>query len=263
MTSLSAGTYIQKKSFLHQLDARTKLLCLIFLIFCILTTQSIFSWIFVTIVLVIILILSQLSLQTLFSPVLRIKFFIIIIFLMNALFYKGSHNIISLCIFHISKEGILSGLYVILKFIFIILIGNILTCTTMPMALTHAFEWLISPLHIFHLPVREIAMMLSISLQFIPLLMEETEKIRIAQIARGARFESKNIHERIICTLSLLVPVFLTAFKRADELATAMESRGYQTNRKQTYKRKIPLYIKDKLIILVCILATILQIYIR
>jgi energy-coupling factor transport system permease protein len=97
----------------------------------------------------------------------------------------------------------------------------------MPMAFTAAIRWFIRPLKWLHVPVDEIALILSISLQFIPILMQETDRIRMAQISRGAKFESRKISERLISALSLFIPVFVTAFKRADELATAMESRGY------------------------------------
>ena len=123
----------------------------------------------------------------------------------------------------------------------ILVLSNVLTCTTPPLEITGAIQTLLSPLRLVRLPVEDIAMILSVAVQFIPTLLEETDTIRKAQIARGARFESRRLHERAQAMLPLIVPIFLSAFKRADELAMAMEARGYRGARGRTRKKSVPL----------------------
>jgi energy-coupling factor transport system permease protein len=227
MNRMPTGMYVSGNSLLHRSDARLKILSFCLVLTGVFAARSAGSWLCVVVLLSLALVISRLPLLTLFSPVLRMKSFIAVVFLMNVLFFDGSGELWSWWIFHISQEGLFRGCSVTGKFLLVVIAGNILTCTTTPMAFTRAIRWFMQPLRWLHVPVDEIALILSVALQFIPILMQETDRIRMAQISRGAKFESRKFSERTISALSLFIPVFVTAFKRADELSTAMESRGY------------------------------------
>ena len=137
--------------------------------------------------------------------------------------------------------GIVQGAQVTVRLALILVMSNVLTCTTPPLEITGAIQTLLSPLRLVRLPGEDIAMILSVAVQFIPTLLEETDTIRKAQIARGARFESRRLHARAQAMLPLIVPIFLSAGGRAVELAMSMEARGYRGARGRTRKKSVPL----------------------
>jgi energy-coupling factor transport system permease protein len=179
-----------------------------------------------------------LPLRTALASVARMGWFFLLIFVMNALFFATDDAIWHWWILTLSVPGIVQGAQVTVR---LLVMSNVLTCTTPPLEITGAIQTLLSPLRLVRLPVEDIAMILSVAVQFIPTLLEETDTIRKAQIARGARFESRRLHERAQAMLPLIVPIFLSAFKRADELAMAMEARGYRGARGRTRKKSVPL----------------------
>ena len=182
-----------------------------------------------------------LPLRTALASVARMGWFFLLIFAMNALFFSTDDAIWHWWILTLSVPGIVQGAQVTVRLALILVMSNVLTCTTPPLEITGAIQTLLSPLRLVRLPVEDIAMILSVAVQFIPTLLEETDTIRKAQIARGARFESRRLHERAQAMLPLIVPIFLSAFKRADELAMAMEARGYRGARGRTRKKSVPL----------------------
>ena len=182
-----------------------------------------------------------LPLRTALASVARMGWFFLLIFVMNALFFATDDAIWHWWILTLSVPGIVQGAQVTVRLALILVMSNVLTCTTPPLEITGAIQTLLSPLRLVRLPVEDIAMILSVAVQFIPTLLEETDTIRKAQIARGARFESRRLHERAQAMLPLIVPIFLSAFKRADELAMAMEARGYRGARGRTRKKSVPL----------------------
>lgn len=147
---------------------------------------------------------------------------------MNAFFYSSDDCLFSIGLISISRTGLIQGLHIAVNVSLVIIWGNILISTTSPMELTDAISFYLSPLRLIKIPTEEITLILSVSMQFVPILLNEAKSIKTAQIARGAEFESKNLLKKAKCILPLIVPVFLTAFKRADELSQAMEARGYR-----------------------------------
>lgn len=141
-------------------------------------------------------------------------------------------------IFRFSLDGVTQGINVVLRVNLAMIIGNILVSTTSPLEIIGAIESLIYPLKYIGVPIQDVAMILGVSIQFIPIFMEETDMIRKAQTARGARFESKKICEKAQSVIPLVVPIFLSAFQRADELSVAMEARGYHRKSKKVKNRK-------------------------
>ncbi|NLG81336.1 MAG: energy-coupling factor transporter transmembrane protein EcfT [Bacilli bacterium] len=163
----------------------------------------------------------------------------------------------------IYKNALINGGYIILRLILIISMSSLLTFTTKPTDLTLAIEHVLSPLKIFKFPVSELALMISISLRFIPTLLEETQKVLKAQTSRGADFTEGNIKDKVIQIISLLVPMFIISFKRAEELANAMEARGYIPGRKRTSLRELRWRFTDNIYVLSFILLTAFFIYFR
>ena len=155
-------------------------------------------------------------------------FIIILTFILNIFFTSGETVLFRLGFLVLTKEGLLQGVFMALRLMFLVSGTSLLTLTTSPIALTDGIESLLNPLKVIKFPAHELAMMMTIALRFIPTLLEETDKIMKAQMARGADFESGNILQRAKALVPLLVPLFISAFRRADELAMAMEARCYR-----------------------------------
>ena len=236
MSPLPIGTYIPGSSLLHRLDGRVKMLCLIVLIAAIICTSSIAGYGIMALLVSRLVFLSRLDLKTAFASIKRIIPFFLVIFLMNSLFYDQGQALCSWWIFRPSVAGAIVGLNVVFKLIFLMILFNILMSTTAPMKITSALVSLLHPLGYIRIPVADLALMISVAIQFIPTLMEETEMIRKAQIARGARFESPRLREKAESIMPLVIPIFLSAFRRADELAMAMEARGYRGGKRRAGK---------------------------
>ena len=156
----------------------------------------------------------------------------------------------------IYKGGLIQGVYISLRFTLLILVTSLLTLTTTPISITDGIEELLNPLKKWKVPVHELALMMSISLRFIPTLMEETDKIMKAQMARGVDFSSGPIKERMKAIVPLLVPLFVSAFKRAEDLATAMEARGYKGGEGRTKYRQLSWGMADSLLMVAVVILT-------
>ncbi|NLC53362.1 MAG: energy-coupling factor transporter transmembrane protein EcfT [Firmicutes bacterium] len=263
MRTLPSGQYLPGHSFLHQLDARTKLLCLFLLMAAIIGTSSLRGYALGLVVIATLIMLSGLPLRYAVASVRHVFWFLLVIWLMNALFYDGEGVLASWGIFQLSRGGIRQGFRVVSNVVLILILGNLLTMTTLPTQVTTALESLIKPLKLIGVPTEEVAMIISVAIQFIPTLMEETEQIKMAQIARGARFESKKLAERAASFLPLVVPIFIAAFRRAEELALAMEARGYRNAKNRTKRKQEPLAAYDYGAIMVCVLICLLQFSLR
>jgi energy-coupling factor transport system permease protein len=163
----------------------------------------------------------------------------------------------------IYEEGLRQGIFISLRFFLLILMTSILTLTTTPIEITDGLESLLAPLNKIKFPVHELALMMSISLRFIPTLMQETDKIMKAQTARGVDFSSGPIKERIKAIIPLLIPLFVSSFKRAEELAVAMESRGYRGGEGRTKYRRLNWVLKDTAMLAMLAALTLVLILLR
>ena len=213
---------------LHRFDARAKFFSFLLLIVAVILTHSSLEYVMITAIWIALIALSHCPLRPIFGSVQRMRWFFILVFLTNAFFFHADHPLWKWWIFTLSQEGIAQGFQVIYRVILILVLSNLLTLTTPPLAITGAIQTMLRPLKFIRLPADDIAMILSVAIQFIPTLMEETDSIRKAQIARGARLDSKRLTERARAMLPLVIPIFVAAFRRADELAMAMEARGYR-----------------------------------
>ena len=163
----------------------------------------------------------------------------------------------------IYEEGIRQGIFISMRFFLLVLVTSLLTLTTTPIEITDGIEYLLAPLKKVNFPVHELALMMSISLRFIPTLMQETEKIMKAQIARGVEFTSGPFKERLKAIIPLLIPLFISSFKRAEELAVAMEARGYRGGEGRTKYRQLKWTNVDTSMILLLMVVTALLVIFR
>ena len=258
---IPSGHYIPVNSAVHRLDPRVKLASFFLLITALIISSSLYGYCVVLIVLALVAGLSKLPKGALFASIIRLRSFFLVIFLMNAFFYSGEQALLSFGILNLTREGILQGAKLVFNVLYIMVLSNVLCGSTTPMDITIGVGSLLKPLSVLMVPVEDVAMIISIAIRFIPSLLEEAEMIKKAQTARGARFESKKLKEKALSFLPLLIPVFLSAFRRADELSIAMEARGYRNARRRTKKAKKPLESLDYAALGCSVLICIFQIY--
>jgi energy-coupling factor transport system permease protein len=246
MKGLTLGRYAPFNSFVHRLDPRSKLLILVLMMVAVFYGYSSQVMTFVMggillLLILVILLISRISIRQLFSSLRALWIMIIILLLINVLVppIGASKVAFSIGSFNIFWESILQSAKIILRLVMMISLTLILTATTKPLDLTYALEWYMYPLKLIKFPTHEIAMTISIALRFIPTLLDETMRIMNAQASRGVDFEHGKIKEKIKAILSLIVPLFMSAFQRSEELANAMEARGYNPRAKRTRYRNL------------------------
>ncbi|MBQ9828010.1 MAG: energy-coupling factor transporter transmembrane protein EcfT [Lachnospiraceae bacterium] len=236
---ITLGQYYPEDSLLHRLDPRVKLMGLVVMLVCIFLMDSYISYGVVTLAIVILIIMSRVPLRYVLRALKPIRFIIILTFLLNLFFTTGEELLFHWGIIHIYKEGILLGLKMSVRLIYLVLSSAILTLTTTPTSLTDALEKSLRPLNKLHIPVHEMAMMMTIALRFIPIISEEMDKIRKAQVSRGADLDSGNIFKRAKSMIPILVPLLVSSFRRASDLALAMDARCYHGGEGRTKFREL------------------------
>ena len=227
LKDITLGQYFPGKSVIHRMDPRTKLVILVLYIVALFVASGPASYGLIFLFLVTAIIISRIPLKAFVRGMKPMIFILVFTGLLNLLFTKEGTELYSVWIISITSDGIIRAAYMVARIIMLISGTFLLTYTTSPIALTDGLESLLNPLKVIKVPVHELAMMMCIALRFIPTLIEETDKIMSAQKARGADFETGNLMERIKAMIPILVPLFISAFRRADELATAMECRCY------------------------------------
>ena len=248
MEKLIFGRYIPGNSFIHRLDPRAKLMGAIWFIIIIFLANNWLTYVLLTVFVLTAVKLSEISPKFFINGVKPLIWLILFTVILQILFTSGSTIWFRLGPIVISQEGLLNGVFIFMRFVLIIFMSTILTLTTMPLSLTDAIEYLLRPLAAVKVPVHEIALMLSIALRFVPTLMDETEKIMNAQRARGIDFGEGNIYQQMKAIVPLLIPLFVSSFNRAEELATAMEARGYKGGEGRTKYRQLEWVSRDTMI---------------
>ena len=243
--NITLGQYFPGNSIIHRLDARMKLMLTIAVIVMIFLAQTVIGNAVVLAFLVTIIILSGVGFKFVLRGLKPLWFIILLTFVLNTFFYSGGTELFSWWIFRVTQEGLISAVRLAARLIFLITTTTILTLTTSPISLTDGLESLMKPLKVIKFPVHELAMMMTIAMRFIPTLIEETDKIMKAQTARGAEFDSGSVIKRATGMVPLLVPLFVSAFRRADELAFAMESRCYHGGEGRTRMKVLHLHARD------------------
>ena len=237
LKDITLGQYFPGDTLIHKLDPRTKLLCVILYIVAQFNAKGPLTYGIMIAVLAVCILISRVEWKALTRGLKPVYFIVAFTAVMNMFFTNGTPVADVWLVRHITWEGIIAAVQMVLRIVMLIMGTFLMTYTTSPIALTDGLEHLLSPLKKLRFPVHELAMMMSIALRFIPTLIEETDKIMSAQKARGADFESGNIFQRAKALVPILVPLFISAFRRADELATAMECRCYHGGEGRTALR--------------------------
>ncbi len=234
LKDITLGQYFPGNSPIHRLDPRTKLVMLVVYIVALFVADNWVSYLVVLGFLAAVVVVSTIPLKSIVRGMKPLVMILIFTGVLNIFFTAGETLLVSFWVVKIYLEGIVRALFMVTRILMLITGTFLLTYTTSPIALTDGLETLLSPLKKLRLPVHELSMMMCIALRFIPTLIEETDKIMAAQKARGADFESGKLMERVRALVPILVPLFISAFRRADELATAMECRCYQGGQGRT-----------------------------
>ena len=227
LKDITLGQYFPGNTVAHRLDPRTKILLGLFYIVALFCAQGIVTYALLALCLAICVRISHVGIRQLVRGLKPVLFIMIFTGVLNLFFTPGGRTLAEWGVIRISEQGLHNAVFMVLRIMLLIMGTFLMTYTTSPISLTDGLERLLNWMKRFHVPVHELAMMMSIALRFIPTLIEETDKIMSAQKARGADFESGNLIQKAKALIPILVPLFISAFRRADELATAMECRCY------------------------------------
>ncbi len=228
LKDITLGQYFPGNSFIHRLDPRTKLILLTVYIVALFVAGNWISYGIMAAFLLLTIKISTVPFKAIVRGMKPLVFILIFTAILNLFFTEGETVLLELGFLTLTKEGLIRAFFMVIRILMLIAGTFLLTYTTSPISLTDGLESLMGPLKKIHVPVHELSMMMCIALRFIPTLIEETDKIMCAQKARGADFETGSIAQRAKALVPILVPLFISAFRRADELATAMECRCYQ-----------------------------------
>ena len=245
MKDITLGQYYPVDSWVHRLDPRTKILLTVAMIVAVFMVHSLVGYGIILGFVYLTARMAKIPFRMLVKGVKSLRFILILTFLLNLFFNAGTTMLVEWHFIRISREGLEQAVHYSLRLVFLVMGTSLMTLTTSPIALSDGIEMLLSPLKKLHFPAHELAMMMSIALRFIPTLMEEADKIMKAQMARGADFESGNLLARAKAMVPLLVPLFVSAFRRAGDLAMAMESRCYHGGENRTRLRVLKITKND------------------
>jgi energy-coupling factor transport system permease protein len=242
---ITMGQYYPADSVIHRLDPRMKIVLTVMMIVAVFMVHSLVGYVVVLAFVYAVTRMAQIPFKLLMKGIKPLRFILVLTFLLNLLFSTGTTVWWHWGIFTISQEGLMQAIHYSLRLMFLVIGTSLLTLTTSPVSLADGLELLLSPLKKIHFPAHELAMMMTIALRFIPTLLEEADKIMKAQMARGADFESGNLFARAKAMVPLLVPLFVSAFRRAGDLAMAMEARCYHGGENRTRLRVLKITKND------------------
>lgn len=264
LRDVTFGQYYPSNSFVHKMDARIKLVLTLLFMVGIFFVVSFTGFAFITLYLLVVIALSRVPLKSVLKSVRGIVFLLFLTAILNVFFTKGdSEPLVDWWKIQIYKEGLIFAGKMLLRLTYLVIGSSILTLTTTPVDLTHAVESLLKPLRIVKFPVHEFALIMSLTLSFIPSLIEETDRIIRAQKARGADFDTGGLIKRAKAFVPILIPLLVGGFRRAEELANAMNSRCYEGATKRTQMRVMKAGWRDAIaIVAVCLVfATVFTVY--
>lgn len=243
LKDITIGQYVDTNSIIHKLDPRTKILLLFVFLVVLFSTANPVGYAILAAFTFLVVILSKIPIKYILRGMKAIMFILVFTMMLNLFVTPGrivwSMKILPSWTVEITAEGIKMAILLFFRLLFLVVMSSLLTLTTSPVSLTDGIEKLLKPFEIIKVPAHEIAMMMTIAIRFIPTLAEEADKIMKAQMARGADFSSGNIINRTKALLPLLVPLFVSAFRRADDLATAMDARCYHGGKNRTRMKEI------------------------
>ncbi|WP_086349686.1 energy-coupling factor transporter transmembrane component T family protein [Candidatus Enterococcus clewellii] len=263
MNKLIFGRYIPGDSFIHKMDPRAKLLASFYFIAIIFLANNWLTFAIFGAFTLGAIAVSKINLRFFIRGIRPLLWLILFTVALQMLFTQGGAVYFQWWIFSVTEFGVVNGLFIFCRFVLIIFMSTLLTLTTPPLALSDAIEYLLRPFKVVKLPVHEISLMLSIALRFVPTLMDETEKIMNAQRARGVDFGEGNLIQKMKAVIPLLIPLFVSSFNRAEDLATAMEARGYQGGEGRTKYRILHWEKGDTAVMIVFALLTVVLVLVR
>lgn len=263
MEKMIFGRYVPADSPMHRMDPRSKLI-LVFLFVCVVfIANNALTYGLLVIYTFFMVFSSKVPIRFLFGGLKIVLWLVLFTLVLHLFFTKEGEIIFQWGWITIYEEGLKQGIFISMRFFLLILMTSLLTLTTTPIEITDGIEELLDPLKKVKFPVHELALMMSISLRFIPTLMQETDKIMKAQTARGVEFSSGPMKERIKAIIPLLIPLFISSFKRAEELAVAMEARGYRGGEGRTKYRLLKWRILDTAMLLLLIALAAALVFLR
>lgn len=263
MDKLILGRYIPGDSFIHRLDPRSKLLAMMVFIVIVFWANNLATNLLMATFTLSVVLLSRVPLSFFLNGV-KPMIGIILFTTLFQVFFTGQGNpLISFWFITITDYGLSQATLIFMRFVLIILMSTLLTLTTMPLSLADAIESLLRPLNRFKVPSHEIGLMLSLSLRFVPTLMDDTTRIMNAQKARGVDFGEGNLLQKVKTIIPILIPLFASSFKRADALATAMEARGYQGGDGRSKYRQLHWQPADSLILLALLILSLMLYFLK
>ncbi|MBP3890931.1 MAG: energy-coupling factor transporter transmembrane protein EcfT [Solobacterium sp.] len=245
MGNFTLGRYLPLDSPIHKLDPRAKIMAMLFTLVAIFIPAGWIGYGIIFVVVSIVIIRAKLSFRFIWKSMKPMLIMMIFLLIMNILVLRSGDVLVSIFGFDIYTQAILQTLYIVVRLLLMVMITTCLTATTKPLDMTLGIEDLLKPFEKIHVPAHEIAMLISIALRFIPDLIDETTRIMKAQESRGVDLKEGKIKERIMAILSLIVPLFVSAFQRAEDLANAMEARGYAPGEPRTRYKVLKMTGKD------------------
>lgn len=261
MGNLTLGRYVPMDSPIHKMDPRAKILAMLLMLIAIFIPAGWLGYGILFVLISFVIILSKLSFNFIWKAMKPMIFMLIFLLVINVLVVKTGELWLDLGWLTIYSDAVINTLYIAVRLLLMIMITTCLTATTKPLEMTLGIEDLLKPFEKIHVPAHEIAMLISIALRFIPDLIEETQRIMKAQESRGVDLKEGKIKERIMAILALIVPLFVSAFQRAEDLANAMEARGYAPGEKRTRYKKLEMETRDYILLACCVCVLCLMIY--
>lgn len=252
MGNFTLGRYIPLDSVIHRLDPRAKIMAMLIVLITIFFPAGWLGYAVIFACASIAIILAQLSVSFIWKAMKPMLFMLLFLLIINALVLKTGNVILTIGSWSLYSDAVFQTLYIAVRLLLMIMITTCLTATTKPLEMTLGIEDLLSPFQKIGLPSHEIAMLISIALRFIPDLIDETARIMKAQESRGVDMKEGKLSERIMAILSLIVPLFVSAFQRAEDLANAMEARGYAPGEPRTRYKQLKMATKDWILIALC-----------
>lgn len=253
MNNFALGKYIPLDSLIHKLDPRAKIAAMLLMMVAIFIPAGYIGYVIIGLLLMVLVHIAGLNLNFLWRSMKPMLFMMSFLLVINILVMKDGYVLLQISNFKIYSSAITQTVYIVVRLMLMIMITTLLTATTKPLDLTLGIEDLLSPLKVIKVPAHEIAMIISLALRFIPTLIEEMQRIMKAQASRGVDLEEGKLFEKVIAISSLLIPLFVSAMQRADDLANAMEARAYVPGRTRTRYKQLKMTGKDYAAILLSV----------
>ena len=254
MNNITLGRYIPYDTIIHKLDPRTKIIAMILLLVCVFLPIGYIGFAALLLLVFILLKLAKVKISSIYKSLKPMWFMMIFILVINMFLIQEGDVLFVLFNRPFYTKAFTQTLMIIIRLVLMISVTTVLTATTKPLDLTYGLEFFMTPLKVIKFPAHEIAMTISIALRFIPTILEETQKIIKAQASRGVDLQEGKLKEKISAIISLIIPLFISAFQRSEELANAMEARGYNPSGKRTRYRTLKFSSKDIFSLLISIL---------